>query len=46
MPSPRAFGSTSSRRSLATVADCLTRNTEPTISPSFSAIQARSRFGS
>src|SRR5204862_526966 len=46
MPSPRALGSTSSRRSWATAVDCLTRNTDPTISPSFSAIQARSRFGS
>ncbi len=42
---PRAFGSTSSRRSWATVLDFLTRNTEPTISPSISAIQQRSSFG-
>ena len=39
-------GSTSSRRSCATVFDLRTRKTEPTISPSRSAIQQRSRFGS
>src|SRR6266542_6683179 len=43
IPNPRAFGSTSSSRNLATVCDCLTRKTEPTFSPSLSAIQQRSR---
>ena len=42
MPRPRADGSTSSSRSLATVFDLRTRNTEPTISPFRSAIQQRS----
>src|SRR3989454_1110484 len=46
IPSPRARGSTRSNRSRATVSDSLTRNTEPTFSPSRSAIQQRSRFRS
>ena len=46
MPKPRALGSTSSRRSCATVSACLTRNTEPTFSPFFSAIQQLSRLAS
>jgi len=46
MPSPRAFGSTYMRRSCPTVLDFWTRNTDPTISPSRSAIQQRSRLGS
>ena len=44
--SPRALGSTSSNRSLATSCEYFTRNTDPMISPSRSAIQQRSRFGS
>src|SRR2546422_8840696 len=46
MPRPRALGSTRSRRSLATASVFLTQKTEPTFSPSSSAIQQRSRFGS
>src|SRR5262249_44221561 len=46
MPSPRAFFSTSSRRSRAISSLSLTMNTEPTFSPSRSAIQQRSRLGS
>src|SRR5436309_1927688 len=45
MPSPRAEGSTSRSRSLAISLDLLTRKTDPTRSPSFSAIQQRSRCG-
>ena len=46
MPRPRAAGSTSSRRSFASWSDFRTRNTEPTFTPSCSAIQQRSRAGS
>src|ERR1700730_7899446 len=46
MPSPRAAGSISSSRNLAICSVSLTRNTEPTGSPSRSAIQQHSRPGS
>src|SRR6267142_5659874 len=46
IPRPRADGSTSSRRSLATCFDFATTKTEPRRSPSLSAIQQRSRAGS
>ena len=46
IPSPRALVSTNNRRSWARASDFLTRNTQPTGSPSISAIQQCSRFGS
>ena len=42
IPAPRADGSTISRRSFASAADFRTRNTDPTFTPSHSAIQQRS----
>jgi hypothetical protein len=39
MPNPRAAGSTYNKRSFAMVLDFAVTKTEPTISPSFSAIQ-------
>ena len=45
MPSPRADGSTSNSRSFATRSDFLTRNTDPTMPPSRSAIQQTLALG-